>query len=148
MKLNVWIDENKGTAQHLYGNIHFREHDLINMIGNFFDSESGEIPKTKIKDIAELKEALRLTPQYNVVLLDDNDHTYEYVIEMLVEIFGHTRARAFEMACTVDLMGRVVVFTSTKNAAEEKQNQILAYGPDWRLSRNNGSMKATIEPAE
>ena len=118
------------------------------MIGNFFDSESRELPKTKIKDIAELKGSLRLAPQYSVVLLDDNDHTYDYVIEMLMKIFGHGRTRAFEMACTVDLMGRVVVFTSTKKAAEEKQNQILAYGPDWRLSRSNGSMNAIIEPAE
>jgi len=133
---------------YLYGNIQLRKDNLVHMIGNFFDSESGDIPKTKIKDIAELKESLRLTPQYNVVLLDDNDHTYDYVIEMLMNVFGHGRTRAFEMACTVDLMGTVVVFTSTKKVAEEKQNQILAYGPDWRLSRSNGSMNATIERAE
>jgi ATP-dependent Clp protease adaptor protein ClpS len=131
----------------LHGNIQLRNDNFVHMIRNFFDSESGDIPKANVKDIAELRESLRLTPQYNVVLLDDNDHTYDYVIEMLMNIFGHGRIRAFEMACTVDLMGRVVVFTSTKKAAEEKQKQILAYGPDWRLSRSNGSMKATIEPA-
>ena len=125
-----------------------RDHNLNYMIGNFFDSESGNEPRTKIKNISELKRYLRITPQYNVVLLDDNDHTYDYVIEMLMKIFGHGRTRAFEMACTVDLMGRVVVFTSTKKVAEEKQNQILSYGPDWRLSRSNGSMKAVIEPVE
>jgi ATP-dependent Clp protease adaptor protein ClpS len=118
------------------------------MIGTFFDSESGNEPRIKIKNISELKRYVRITPQYNVVLLDDNDHTYDYVIEMLMKIFGHGRSRAFEMACTVDLMGRVVVFTSTKKAAEEKQNQILSYGSDWRLSRSNGSMKAIIERAE
>jgi ATP-dependent Clp protease adaptor protein ClpS len=118
------------------------------MIGNYSDSESRDIPNANIKDIAALKESLRLSAQYNVVLLDDNDHTYDYVIEMLMKVFGHGRPRAFEMACTVDLMGRVVVFTSTKKVAEEKQNEILAYGPDWRLSRSNGSMKATIEPAQ
>lgn len=114
----------------------------------FFDSESRYLPTAKIKNLSDLKRSLRVNRQYNVVLLDDNDHTYEYVIEMLMEIFGHGRTSAFEMACTVDSMGRVVVFTSTKKAAEEKQNQILAYGPDWRLSRSNGSMKAIIEPAE
>ncbi|HEX9665368.1 MAG TPA: ATP-dependent Clp protease adaptor ClpS [Thermodesulfobacteriota bacterium] len=121
---------------------------VFHMIGNFFDSESRNLPTAKIKNLSELKRSLRITRQYNVVLLDDNDHTYEYVIEMLVEIFGHSKARAFEMACTVDLMGRVVVFTSTKKSAEEKRIQILSYGPDWRLSRSNGSMKAIIEPAE
>jgi ATP-dependent Clp protease adaptor protein ClpS len=119
----------------------------VDVSDNFFDSESRNQPTTKIRNLEELGRSLRITRQFNVVLLDDNDHTYEYVIEMLMEIFGHVRALAFEMACTVDLMGRVVVFTSTKKAAEEKQKQILAYGPDWRLSRSNGSMKATIEPA-
>jgi ATP-dependent Clp protease adaptor protein ClpS len=118
------------------------------MMNNFFDSELANEPRAKIKNISELKRHLRITPQYNVVLLDDDDHTYEYVIEMLMEIFGHTRARAFEMACTVDLRGRVVVFTSIKAQAEEKRIQILSYGPDWRLSRSNGSMKAMVEPAE
>ena len=27
-------------------------------------------------------------PPWNVVLLDDNDHTYEYVVEMLLKLFG------------------------------------------------------------
>jgi len=120
----------------------------IEVFHTFFDSESRSLPTTKIKNLSELKTSLRITRQYNVVLLDDNDHTYEYVIEMLREIFGHSRVRAFEMACTVDLMGRVVVFTSTRKSAEEKQTQILSYGPDWRLARSNGSMKAMIEPAE
>lgn len=140
--------EIKGAATHLYGKIQLMNQISAHMIGNFFDSDFGNEPAIKIKNISQLKRYLRITPQYNVVLLDDNDHTYDYVIEMLMNIFGHGRARAFEMACTVDLMGRVVVFTSTKKVAEEKQNQILSYGPDWRLSRSNGSMKAIIEPAE
>ena len=31
----------------------------------------------------------RRQPPYNVVLLDDDDHTYAYVIEMLKALFGH-----------------------------------------------------------
>ena len=29
----------------------------------------------------------RLVPLFNVVLLDDNEHTYEYVVEMLQKLF-------------------------------------------------------------
>jgi ATP-dependent Clp protease adaptor protein ClpS len=123
-------------------------HIQFQVSGKFLDSESRDLPTAKVKNLSELKRSLRTTRQYDVVLLDDNDHTYEYVIEMLMEIFGHSRARAFEMACTVDLRGRVVVFTSTKKAAEEKRIQIISYGPDWRLARSNGSMKAMIEPVE
>src|SRR5205807_1119344 len=35
----------------------------------------------------EVIERERVVPLYRVVLLDDNDHTYDYVIEMLQKIF-------------------------------------------------------------
>ena len=39
------------------------------------------------KDVRQEKKD-QLTPLYNVVLLDDDDHTYEYVIEMLQKLFA------------------------------------------------------------
>ncbi len=90
---------------------------------------------------------LRL-PRYHVILLDDDDHTYDYVIEMLIKLFGHSRENAFLMACEVDAAGRVIVDTTTKERAELKRDQIHAYGRDWRIERCKGSMSATIEPAE
>ncbi len=86
-------------------------------------------------------------PRYHVVLLDDDDHTYDYVIEMLMKLFGHSRERAFLMACEVDAAGRVIVDTTTKERAELKRDQIHAYGADWRLERSKGPMSAVIEPA-
>ncbi len=86
-------------------------------------------------------------PRYHVVLLDDDDHTYDYVIEMLMKLFGHSRERAFLMACEVDGSGRVIVDTTTKERAELKRDQIHAYGPDWRIPRCQGSMSAIVEPA-
>ncbi len=89
----------------------------------------------------------RPAPMWNVVLIDDDDHTYEYVIEMLMRLFGHAQAVAFKMACEVDLTGRVIVETTVLERAELKQQQILAYGADPRLERSSGSMTAVIEPA-
>jgi len=87
-------------------------------------------------------------PLWNVILLDDDDHTYEYVIEMLGKLFGHSPEVAYRMACEVDRTGRVVVDTTTSERAELKRDQIHAYGPDWRLPRSAGSMSAVIEPAQ
>jgi len=120
----------------------------IEVFDNSFDSESWNSPLRKIKGIEELEDSLKLAPQYNVVLLDDNDHTYEYVIEMLMEIFGHSKPRAFEMAVEVDIEGKVVVYTATEKVAEGKRHQILNYGPDLRLPRGKRSMFAMIEPAK
>ncbi len=88
-----------------------------------------------------------IIPNYHVVLLDDNDHTYDYVIEMLMQIFRHSQAKAFRMACAVDSAGRVIVDTTTMERAELKRDQIHAYGPDWRIPHSVGSMSAVIVPA-
>jgi len=39
-----------------------------------------------------------LTPLYRVVLLDDNDHSYDYVIEMLQKIFVFSLDQAYRHA--------------------------------------------------
>jgi len=89
-----------------------------------------------------------LIPRYYVILLDDNDHSYDYVIEMLMDVFGHSQATAFDMACTVDKEGRVIVDTTHKERAEMKRDQIHAYGADWRIPHCKGSMSAIVEPVE
>ena len=112
----------------------------------YFDSEKKYSPSNDLTVIEEEKTGTM--PRYNVVLIDDNDHTYDYVIEMLNKIFGHSKKTAFEMACEVDFAGRVIVYTASKEEAEFKKNQIISYGPDWRLERSKCSMAAVIEVAE
>jgi ATP-dependent Clp protease adaptor protein ClpS len=85
-------------------------------------------------------------PAYHVILKDDDDHTYEYVIGMLGKLFGHTDEQAYQLATEVDESGRVIVDTTTLERAELKRDQIHAFGRDWRLPRCDGSMTADIEP--
>ena len=90
----------------------------------------------------------RIAPRWNVVLLDDDDHTYAYVIEMLAHVFGYDEQEAYAMACEVDVMGRVIVWTGGREVAELKQEQIHAYGADPYLERSRGSMTAILELAD
>lgn len=106
------------------------------------------LPEIKETEIEKSDEQTFQVPRYNVILLDDDDHTYEYVIEMLMKLFGHSMNRAYQMACEVDASGRVIVDTTSQERAEHKRDQIHSYGADWRLPRCKGSMSATIEPAE
>lgn len=87
-------------------------------------------------------------PPWNVVLLDDDDHSYDYVIEMLGKVCYHSVEQATKMAKEVDSNGRVIVLTTHKERAELKRDQILAYGPDQRIAGSTQSMKSVIEPAE
>ena len=89
----------------------------------------------------------KLVPLYHVVLLDDDDHTYDYVVEMLQHLFLLSAAQAFRHAVEVDTTGRTVVITCERPQAEFARDQIHAYGADWRLPRSKGSMSALIEPA-
>lgn len=95
-----------------------------------------------------IQQHVHLQPRWNVILLNDDDHTYDYVIEMLSAIFGHDLDTALRMATEVDSNGRVIVDTTSKERAELKQEQVHSFGPDRRLPRCKGSMSAECEPAE
>jgi ATP-dependent Clp protease adaptor protein ClpS len=105
------------------------------------------MPKPSVSPETEIVEREQLAPLYRVVLLDDNDHTYDYVIEMLVRIFIFTMEEAYRHAEEVDRCGRTVLITCELPQAEFARDQIHAYGADWRLPRSKGSMSAVIEPA-
>jgi ATP-dependent Clp protease adaptor protein ClpS len=99
-------------------------------------------PKTK------REQHLKRQPPYHVILLNDDDHSYEYVIAMLQQLFGHPVETGYLMAKEVDSTGRVIVLTTTKEHAELKRDQIHAFGPDPLIPRCQGAMSAEIEPAE
>ena len=104
-------------------------------------------PKSAKKPRAKRSRKVRKLPPWNVVLLDDPKHTYDYVIEMLGELFGHPPEKAFRLAEEVDTGGRAIVHTTHRELAELKRDLILGYGADFRHPECKGSMSATIEPA-
>ena len=85
-------------------------------------------------------------PRYNVVLWDDDDHSYEYVILMMRQIFGHTFTKGFAIAKNVDAAGRSICQTTTRELAELKVEQIHSFGKDFLIGRCKGSMSASTEP--
>lgn len=89
----------------------------------------------------------QLEKLYHVILLNDEDHTYDYVIEMLGSVFGFSETKAYSHAVEVDTRGTTILRTCKLEEAETKRDQIHAYGPDWRLPRSHGSMAAIVEPA-
>ena len=102
------------------------------------------LPEKKEKEEQKTKRQ----PPYNVVLLNDNDHSFDYVIGMLQQLFAYPPEKGYQLAWEVHTQGRVVVKTTTKEHAELKRDQIHAFGPDPNSTRHcQGSMSAVIEPA-
>ncbi len=87
-------------------------------------------------------------PPFHVVLLDDDEHTYEYVVAMMRDLFAYGRTRGWELARTVDKQGKAVVFTGHRELAELKCEQIHGYGADEHLLISVGPMRAILLPAE
>ncbi len=106
------------------------------------------VKSTATKPAQAKKTEHRELPPYNVILLNDNDHTYPYVIEMLQRLFGHAQSLAYQLARTVDHQGRAIVLTTHKERAEFKRDQIRGFGSDPRIASSKCSMGAIIEPAE
>ena len=100
-----------------------------------------------VKD-CQTKPAIRRQPRYNVILWDDNDHSYRYVVNMMGRLFGLNSVRGYEIAEAVDLEGRAICLTTTMEHAELKRDQIHAYGRDSEIASCKGSMTATIEPVD
>jgi ATP-dependent Clp protease adaptor protein ClpS len=111
------------------------------------DTETVTLPRTSRRVKEEEEQNIKKQPPYNVILLNDDDHTYDYVIAMLQQLFGYPREKGELMAKEVDTTGRVIVLTTTKEHAELKRDQIHAFGADPQLPRSKGSMSAMIEPA-
>jgi ATP-dependent Clp protease adaptor protein ClpS len=111
-------------------------------------SDVTTLPEPTVRPREKQEEKTKRQPPYHVILLNDDDHSFEYVIAMLQKLFGHPVERGFQMALEVHTRGRVIVDTTSKERAELKQDQIHAFGPDPMITRCQGSMSATIEPAE
>src|ERR1700726_3231587 len=110
-------------------------------------SETITLPRTSKRVKEQDDQKVKKQPPYHVVLLNDDDHSYGYMIRMLGQLFGHPPEKGFLMAKEVDTSGRVIVDTTTKERAELKRDQIHAFGPDPLIPRCKGSMSASIEPA-
>lgn len=109
-----------------------------------------ETPRVKVESRTAVAEETRNKQPvpWNVVLLDDDHHTYEYVMQMMMQLFAMDEVQAFKVACTVDKEKRAVCLTTHKERAEFKRDQILAFGRDPMMASSVGSMSSIIEPAE
>lgn len=110
-------------------------------------SDTQTITLPEMDEIELEDEDLDLDSDWNVVLLDDDFHSYDYVIEMLGDIFGYEPIKAYGFAIEVDMKKRVTVWTGALERAEAFQKKIHDYGADPRMAISRGSMSAILEPA-
>ena len=92
---------------------------------------------TKIKPKSDIPEPVR----YNVIYINDEVTTQEFVVETLVIVFNYNQIDAEEMTMKVHKEGSAVVATMPFQMAEQKGVEVTM------LARNNGfPLVVKLEP--
>jgi ATP-dependent Clp protease adaptor protein ClpS len=94
----------------------------------------------------EEKRTQRLPP-YNVILENDDHHSFEFVIEALQKALGYSQERAFQLMMQAHTTGRSVVWTGPKEVAELKADQLRSFHEIRAAGANLGPLSCYIEPA-
>jgi ATP-dependent Clp protease adaptor protein ClpS len=102
---------------------------------------------TKPRPTPDHETRTRRQPPYNVIILNDEEHTFDYVIELLGKLFRHPLQTSIELTWRIHRTGRAIVLTTHKELAELKRDQVLSYGADPRMDISTGPLQCYIEPA-
>jgi ATP-dependent Clp protease adaptor protein ClpS len=96
----------------------------------------------------KVDEKIKTMPMWHVLILNDEEHSYPFVVHLLMEIFKHEQERAIQLTIKIDKEGQAIVATTTKEIAELRQEQVKAKGRDPLMGeRSTGPLACVIEPA-
>jgi ATP-dependent Clp protease adaptor protein ClpS len=111
---------------------------------------STALPETIVttKPRTDEERQTRRIPPYNVILLNDDHHSFGFVLEVLAKALGYTEERCFLLTKQAHETGRAIVWTGPKEGAELKVEQIRSFHeirePD---NAKLGPLGVEIEPA-
>jgi ATP-dependent Clp protease adaptor protein ClpS len=109
---------------------------------------SGVIPSPLVRPDTETITRTRRVPPYHVIILNDDHHSMQFVVEVLCQALGVNVERAFEYMLIAHHSGRAVVWTGPLEGAELKADQIRTFHEtrdDDRLDL--GPLGVDVEPA-
>jgi ATP-dependent Clp protease adaptor protein ClpS len=89
----------------------------------------------------------RRQPPYQVVLLNDDYHSFEFVVGVLCKALGYAPERAFQLMLQAHQTGRAIVWVGAKEVAELKVDQIRTFHETRTDMPSLGPLDCYIEPA-
>ena len=100
---------------------------------------------TKPKEREESR--TRTIPPFNVILKNDDHHSFEFVINVLCKALNYDTQKAFLLTQEAHSSGRAVVWTGPKEVAEFKAEQIQTFHETRGDGAKLGPLDCSIEPA-
>lgn len=89
----------------------------------------------------------RPLPPYAVIVFNDDVHTFAYVIETFVKVFGYSAQKSLLLAEQIHHSGKGIVWSGSKEVAELKRDQIRSAGPDFYAAQKvDFPLEVRIEP--
>jgi ATP-dependent Clp protease adaptor protein ClpS len=109
---------------------------------------SEPLPETVVRTKTRPKSKRRLLPPYNVILENDDFHTFDFVVEVLQKVLPCNEQRAFQLTELAHRTGRAVIWTGSKEVAELKAEQIQSFHQILPDGKKLGPLGVYIEPTE
>ncbi|RYG55905.1 ATP-dependent Clp protease adaptor ClpS, partial [bacterium] len=108
LDLNAEKSQTKNRANNWRGERVCGETICKGNLAMILSSETQTVTRPLLEEVEE--QEFDLDSDWNVVLLDDDHHTYDYVIELLGDVFGYDELQAYGFAIEVDMKKRVTVW--------------------------------------
>jgi ATP-dependent Clp protease adaptor protein ClpS len=89
----------------------------------------------------------RRLPPYNLILMNDDYHSMDFVVEVLQKVFGYNQQRAQLLMLEAHTRDRAVIWTGPKEVAELKLEQVQTYHETLPDGQDLGPLHCMIEPA-
>ena len=86
-------------------------------------------------------------PPYSVVLFNDEEHTFQYVVETLMKVFGYPQEKSYSLTLQIHNAGKGIVWSGSREVAELKRDQIRSTGPDFYATKKvDFPLSVIVEP--
>ena len=69
----------------------------------------------------------KLLPPYNVIIENDDFHSMEFVVEVLLKVLNCQVEKAVQFALQAHNSGRAIIWTGPKEVAELKHEQVTSF---------------------
>lgn len=97
-------------------------------------SKAAVLPE--LDEVEETEHRPRLSPMHVIIVYNDDDHTFEYVVELFAEVLRYHAQKCVDLAIRIHKEGRTIVWNGTKELGELKIEQLRNGGPDmWAIKR-------------
>lgn len=84
-----------------------------------------------------------LYPQWNVLLLNDDVHSFPFVIHVIMQVFRKTVEEAFSFTLGIHQTGQAILTTCSKERAELYLEQVSTF-----KEGDKGALGCAMEPVE